>query len=183
MSQDDLVRTHEITKSYLTRRGNNLKRVLLLLDARHGLKLGDEQFFRELFATTESSLNGERREVRLLFFSLFFFYFFHLTDASEIFISFFAISIFFEIYLRDERAFNFFHLCHCNNYFFPFTLLSQQYFSFYFSFLFLLLFAEYFFVSSIILFFFIAILIFMFSSLCVHSLSSISLFLPLFFVF
>ena len=68
MSQDDLVRTHEITKSYLTRRGNNLKRVLLLLDARHGLKLGDEQFFRELFATTESSLNGERREVRLIFF-------------------------------------------------------------------------------------------------------------------
>ena len=76
MSQDDLVRTHEITKSYLTRRGNNLKRVLLLLDARHGLKLGDEQFFRQLFATTESSLNGERREVSHIFFSLFNHFFF-----------------------------------------------------------------------------------------------------------
>ena len=66
MTQEDLLRTQEITKSYLTKRGNNLKRVLLLLDARHGLKIGDEKFFRELFATTISSLNGERKEVNSL---------------------------------------------------------------------------------------------------------------------
>ena len=84
-------------------------------------------------------------------------------------------------------CFQFFHLCHCNNYFFPFTFLSQQ--SLY-SNLFSLQFVVYFFSSSINLFFFIAcfassivILIFMFSLLCVHSSPSLSLFLPLFFVF
>lgn len=48
---------------YLTRRGSSLKRVLLLLDARHGLKSGDEKFFRELFSTTASSLSGDKKEV------------------------------------------------------------------------------------------------------------------------
>jgi GTP-binding protein EngB required for normal cell division len=62
MNPDDLLRCNEISKNYLTRRGSNLKRVLLLLDARHGLKVGDEQFFRELFATTSSSL-GKKSEV------------------------------------------------------------------------------------------------------------------------
>ena len=88
MSQDDLVRTHEITKSYLTRRGNNLKRVLLLLDARHGLKLGDEQFFRQLFATTESSLNGERKEVSLICL------FIYLFDIQMNFLSLFLYSLY-----------------------------------------------------------------------------------------
>jgi GTP-binding protein EngB required for normal cell division len=63
MNPDDLLRCNEISKNYLTRRGSNLKRVLLLLDARHGLKVGDEQFFRELFATTSSGL-GKTTEVR-----------------------------------------------------------------------------------------------------------------------
>lgn len=63
MNPEDLLRCNEITKNYLTRRGSNLKRVLLLLDARHGLKVGDEQFFRELFATTSSSLKGGKAEV------------------------------------------------------------------------------------------------------------------------
>ena len=63
MNSDDVVRCQEISKMYLTRRGSSLKRVLLLLDARHGLKSGDEKFFRELFATTSSSLSGEKKEV------------------------------------------------------------------------------------------------------------------------
>lgn len=63
MNSDDVVRCQEISKMYLTRRGSNLKRVLLLLDARHGLKSGDEKFFRELFATTTSSLTGGKKEV------------------------------------------------------------------------------------------------------------------------
>ena len=63
MNSDDVVRCQEISKMYLTRRGSNLKRVLLLLDARHGLKSGDEKFFRELFATTVSSLSEGKKEV------------------------------------------------------------------------------------------------------------------------
>ena len=63
MNTEDVVRCQEISKMYLTRRGSSLKRVLLLLDARHGLKSGDEKFFRELFATTASSLSGDKKEV------------------------------------------------------------------------------------------------------------------------
>ena len=63
MKSEELLRCQEITKLYLTKRGSNLKRVLLLLDARHGLKVGDEQFFRDLFSTTASTLNGEKKSV------------------------------------------------------------------------------------------------------------------------
>ena len=63
MNEVDLLRCQDITKSYLTKRGSNLKRVLLLLDGRHGLKVGDEQFFKDLFATTSSALSGDKREV------------------------------------------------------------------------------------------------------------------------
>jgi GTP-binding protein EngB required for normal cell division len=52
MSETDQLRTSEISKLYLTERGPNLKRVLLLLDSRHGLKIGDEKFFKDLFSKT-----------------------------------------------------------------------------------------------------------------------------------
>ena len=123
-----------------------------------------------------------KKEKYVSFFFLYSIIFCYLADASEIFISSFDISIFF----CEMNVLSIFYLRHCNNYFFLFTLLSQQSLH---SNLFSLQFVVYFFVSSIILFFFIAcfassivILIFMFSSLCVHSLSSISLFLPLFFI-
>jgi GTP-binding protein EngB required for normal cell division len=58
MNEEDQLRTSEISKKYLTERGPNLKRVLLLIDSRHGLKIGDEKFFKDLFSKNSVTEEG-----------------------------------------------------------------------------------------------------------------------------
>jgi GTP-binding protein EngB required for normal cell division len=46
MNEDTKKSCDDLTISYLRDRGSSLKRVLLLVDARHGFKLGDKVFFK-----------------------------------------------------------------------------------------------------------------------------------------
>lgn len=48
MSQEESKRCKELCAGYLLSGRPNLKRVLLLLDARHGIKLSDINYFKEL---------------------------------------------------------------------------------------------------------------------------------------
>ena len=48
MSDENSRRCSELCSNYLLGNRKNLKRVLLLIDARHGLKIGDKEYFREL---------------------------------------------------------------------------------------------------------------------------------------
>lgn len=48
LSDNDQERCYSLCMSYLLLRGSPLKRVLLLVDARHGLKASDTVFFKEL---------------------------------------------------------------------------------------------------------------------------------------
>ncbi len=48
LSDNDQERCYSLCMSYLLLRGSPLKRVLLLVDARHGLKASDTAFFKEL---------------------------------------------------------------------------------------------------------------------------------------
>ena len=61
MSEEDLLRCDRAMKSYLRHRGAVLKRVLLILDARHGVKLRDMDFFRQLAADYSPSNEVLRR--------------------------------------------------------------------------------------------------------------------------
>jgi len=49
MNDQDKTRCEDLILSYLTTRGQNLKRVVLLLDARHGFKMSDYTFLEVLF--------------------------------------------------------------------------------------------------------------------------------------
>ena len=62
MNETELTRCHELLNSYLVNRGNVLKRVLLLLDARHGIKIGDINFLNELMAYKKDDSNIEGTE-------------------------------------------------------------------------------------------------------------------------
>ena len=48
LSEEHRLRCEDLTFRYLSQRGPALKRVLLLLDARHGFKAGDREFFQRL---------------------------------------------------------------------------------------------------------------------------------------
>lgn len=48
MSEENSKRCTELCSNYLLGNRKNLKRVLLLVDARHGLKVNDKEYFREL---------------------------------------------------------------------------------------------------------------------------------------
>ncbi len=48
LSDNDQERCYSLCMSYLLMRGSPLKRVMLLVDARHGLKASDTAFFKEL---------------------------------------------------------------------------------------------------------------------------------------
>jgi GTP-binding protein EngB required for normal cell division len=48
LSEEDLYRCEDLFAALLLHRGPNLKRVLLLVDARHGFKIADKEFFRNL---------------------------------------------------------------------------------------------------------------------------------------
>ena len=48
MSNEDKARCEALTSMYLRERGSTLKRVILLLDARHGFKAGETEFFKQL---------------------------------------------------------------------------------------------------------------------------------------
>eukprot|EP01041_Mallomonas_annulata_P012199 gene12199-25628_t len=52
MSEEEKKRCHDMSMEYLRNRGSSLKRVLLILDARHGFKLADILFIRELYGYT-----------------------------------------------------------------------------------------------------------------------------------
>ena len=54
MKEEDSLRCDRLMKDYLRHRGPVLKRVLLVLDARHGVKLTDMEFFRHLAADLDS---------------------------------------------------------------------------------------------------------------------------------
>ena len=61
MNNNDNIRVKNLCNTYLCNRGSNLKRVILLLDARHGFKLGDKVFFKSLFEGERGSERGSER--------------------------------------------------------------------------------------------------------------------------
>lgn len=62
MNEDDLARCNRLMSAYLLARGPQLKRVILLVDARHGIKIGDMDFFKQL-AEDRAALVEEARRV------------------------------------------------------------------------------------------------------------------------
>lgn len=68
MSEDDVARCGKLSRDYLRLRGNTLKRVLLLLDARHGLKAADREFFKGLADDCLAALSetGQKRRHKLV---------------------------------------------------------------------------------------------------------------------
>lgn len=63
LNEEDKQRCMDLTRQYLLHRGKSLKRLLVILDARHGVKIGDKEFFKEL-------LTGKLSIVHLLTYSL-----------------------------------------------------------------------------------------------------------------
>ena len=61
MNNNDNIRVKNLCNTYLCNRGSNLKRVILLLDARHGFKLGDKVFFKSLFSGESGGERGSER--------------------------------------------------------------------------------------------------------------------------
>jgi GTP-binding protein len=55
MKEEEKYRCDNLITSYLATRGSSLKRVLLLLDARHGFKSADIQFLKELYESIRTT--------------------------------------------------------------------------------------------------------------------------------
>jgi GTP-binding protein EngB required for normal cell division len=63
-NEEDRARCMDLCRDYLLHRDQQrLKRVLLLLDARHGFKLGDKEFFRDLLGQSDSSSSKRKLQV------------------------------------------------------------------------------------------------------------------------
>jgi GTP-binding protein EngB required for normal cell division len=65
MSEKDSHECKNMMSDYLLNRGSSLKRVLLLLDARHGLKIGDIEFFKGLLINqhpTDEKVENKKKD-------------------------------------------------------------------------------------------------------------------------